>query len=240
MSKYKEERTLTSAKIQCRHCSVKNKMEVMCEGEDSHIFGDQASGCWEDVDYVWQVLKCSACSQITVVQYSSSPLWAYTDPQDGDKDVFPTHTDILFPHQFSDRSLDLKISTEAIEKAIADIKVLIAHREPISSIDRVHTAFHSYLRELCSVEGIQYGKDDKIVDLFGKLRQHHPKLRSNGDEDNTTKLLRNFSKILDSLNHIRNHGSLAHPSKNMLAKEEALLALDVAITLLRYLDSKLM
>jgi hypothetical protein len=77
------------------------------------------------------------------------------------------------------------------------------------------------------------------VKLFKLLRQHHPKLQSTGRTD-IDRLLQSFAGILDSLNPIRNHASMAHPNENTLEKDEALLVINVVRTLLRYLDAKLL
>ncbi len=43
---------------------------------------------------------------------------------------------------------------------------------------------------------------------------------------------------MDAFNPIRNHGSVAHPNKDLLKKDEAMLVINVARTILHYLDAK--
>lgn len=230
---------LSEEKVRCGHCAITALMKVICEGEDSWTMGDERYG-WDDTHYKWQILKCLACSSVNIIQYSSSSLWEYPNPRDyGETDVRPTYTDILYPHQIAEKPLELKISTEAIERAIADMEVLISSRGAVSGVDRIHTALHGYLRAICIGENITYSKDDSIVKLFKLLRQQHPKLQSTGRTD-IDRLLQSFAGILDSLNPIRNHASMAHPNENTLEKDEALLVINVVRTLLRYLDAKLM
>lgn len=181
-------------------------------------------------------MKCLACSRINILQYSSSSLWEYT--LDGETFIRPTNTDILYPHQISEKPLELKISNEVIERAIADVEVLILSRGAVSGVDRIHTALHGYLRAICIRENLVYNKDDSIVKLFKLLRQQHPKLQSTRTQD-IDRLLQSFAGILDSLNPIRNHASMAHPNENVLEKDEALFFINVVRTLLRYIDGKL-
>lgn len=231
---------LTSERIQCAHCAVKAFMRIICEGDNSYVVGDGKDG-GDDVYHKWQILKCLVCSGINILQYSSSSLWEYPNPMDdGETDVRPTYTDILYPHQILENPLELKISTEVIERLIADVEVLISSRGAVSGVDRIHTALHSYLREICIRENIAYSKNDSIVRLFKSLSQQHPKLQSTGRVQGFDLLLRSFAGILDSLNPIRNHASMAHPNDNILEKDEALLVINVVRTLLRYLDEKLM
>jgi Abortive infection C-terminus len=235
-----EKFTLSEERVRCGHCSVEAFMRVICEGEDSWTMGDEDYG-WDDTHYKWQILKCLACSSVNIIQYSSSSLWEYPNPRDGgETDVRPTYTDILYPHQIPEKPLELKISTEAIERAIADMEVLISSRGAVSGVDRIHTALHGYLRAICIRENITYSKDDSIVKLFKLLRQHHPKLQHTGRTQDIDRLLQSFAGILDSLNPIRNHASMAHPNENTLERDEALLVINVVRTLLRYFDAKLM
>jgi hypothetical protein len=235
-----EKFALSEEKVRCGHCSIAALMIVICEAEDSWTTGDEEYG-WDDFNYKWQILKCLACSSINIVQYSSSSLWEYPNPRDnGEIYVRPTYTDILYPHQISEKPLELKISTESIEQAIADMEVLISARGAVSGVDRVHTALHGYLRAICIRENITYSKDDSIVKLFKLLRQQHPKLQNTGRTQDIDRLLQSFAGILDSLNPIRNHASMAHPNENTLDRNEALLVINVVRTLLRYLDAKLM
>lgn len=234
-----EKYSLTSERIRCGHCAIEALMKIICEGEDSYVMGDEEYG-GDDVYHKWQILKCLACSDINILQYSSSSLWNYPNPLDyGETDVRPTYTDILYPPQILGNPLELKISTEVIERAIADVEVLISARGAVSGVDRIHTALHGYLRAICSRESIVYSKDDSIVKLFKLLRQQHSKLQSTGRTQDIDRLLQSFAGILDSLNPIRNHASMAHPNENVLERDEALLVINVVRTLLRYLDEKL-
>lgn len=233
-----EKYSLTSERIQCGHCSVEALMQIICEGEDTYFVGGEEYG-HDDVYHKWQILKCLACSGVNILQYSSSSLWEYPNPQDyGETDIRPICKDVLYPYQILEKPLELKISTDAIERAIADVEVLILSRGAVSGIDRIHTALHGYLRAICIRENITYSKDDSIAKLFKWLRQQHPKLQGGRTQD-LDRLLQSFASILDSLNPIRNHASMAHPNEHILEKDEALLVINVVRTLLRYLDQKL-
>jgi Abortive infection C-terminus len=52
-------------------------------------------------------------------------------------------------------------------------------------------------------------------------------------------VLRSCSAIMDALNPVRNRATVAHPNAELLQKEEAMLVINVARTLLHYLDAKL-
>jgi hypothetical protein len=238
----KEKLTLSEERVRCGHCAVEVLMIVICEGEDlCTMGGDEVHSFYDSIHFRWQILKCLACSSVNIIQYSSSSLWEYPNPRDGgETEVRPTHTDILYPQQIAKKPLELKISTEAIERAIADMEVLISSRGAVSGVDRIHTALHGYLRAICIRENITYSKDESIVKLFKLLRQHHLKLQHTGRTQDIDRLLQSFAGILDSLNPIRNHASMAHPNEDTLERDEALLVINVVRTLLRYLDIKLM
>jgi hypothetical protein len=93
---------------------------------------------------------------------------------------------------------------------------------------------------ICAQENITYGKEDKIGKLFKLLRQQHPNLQDSGTRSqDIDRLLQSFSAIMDVLNPIRNHASMAHPNEALLEKQEAILVIDVVRVLLRYIDNKL-
>ena len=99
---------------------------------------------------------------------------------------------------------------------------------------------HGYLKEICDLEKIPYDKNDTMTKMFKKLRQNHFSFQNIEPHlSEIERILNSFANIMDALNPIRNHGSVAHPNKNLLQKDEAMLVINVARTILYYLDAKL-
>ena len=135
---------------------------------------------------------------------------------------------------------DLRLTSAAVERAIEDAQLMIDKGRPVSAVDRVHTALHGYLRAACKEEGIAYDADDGMAKLLKFLRQQHPSLRDLGPRpQNSERILQSFAQVMDALNPIRNNLSVAHPNEEFLGSDEALLVIDAARTILRYLDGKL-
>ncbi|MCH8269043.1 MAG: abortive infection family protein, partial [Acidobacteria bacterium] len=134
----------------------------------------------------------------------------------------------------------LKTESEAVERAIQDALALLKERGPTSAVDRIHTALHGYLRTACDMGGFTYAKDSTITDLFKTLRRNHPSLQPSGPRaEDITQILKALSTIVGVLNPLRNRASGAHPNPQVLEKDEAMLVINAAISLLHYLDSKL-
>jgi hypothetical protein len=134
-----------------------------------------------------------------------------------------------------------QITSTVVERAIADGELLIQSGDAVSGVDRIHTALHGYLLAVCKAEEIVSGKDESMTKLFKSLRNNHPAFRDSGTHsEDINRILQAFAIIMDALNPIRNRGSVAHPNDELLNKEEAMLVINVARTLLHYLDSKLM
>jgi len=132
-----------------------------------------------------------------------------------------------------------KTTSAVVERAIGDVEALIQTSGAVSGVDRVHTALHGYLRAVCERENIAYGKDDSMTRLFKSLRQHHPALQNLGARpQDIERVLQSFASIMDALNPIRNNASIAHPNEDLLDKDEAMLVINAARTLLHYLDAK--
>jgi hypothetical protein len=133
-----------------------------------------------------------------------------------------------------------KVTSEAVDRALADAEHLIRSRGPSSAVDRVHTALHGYLRAVLERSEIGFQHEASITVLFKLLRENNPALQDLGHRsEDAIKVIRAMSTVVDSLNTLRNQASGAHPAEEVLAEAEAMLAINAARTLLHYLDEKL-
>ena len=111
----------------------------------------------------------------------------------------------------------------------------------VRGVDRVHTAMHSYLHQLCAESGISV--DDKqptMARLVKALRQEHPAIAGVGAANSyASQVLQGMGQILDVLNPIRNDHSAAHPRSVELDEPEAELICNTVRTLMRYLELRL-
>ncbi|MFO7695608.1 MAG: abortive infection family protein [Anaerolineae bacterium] len=135
---------------------------------------------------------------------------------------------------------DLRITSDVVRRAIADADTLMASSGPTSAVDRVHTALHGYLKAACNQAAIAYPADASLLGLFKKLKENHPRLQELGTHQGPiVQVLRSLGAVMDALNPARNQGSIAHPNDMLLEKEEAILFINAARTVLQYLDSRL-
>jgi len=135
-----------------------------------------------------------------------------------------------------------QITSEVVLRALQDAENLISNESsgPTSAVDRVHTVLHGYLIAVCNGAGIVYGDRQTMVALLRKLEAEHPSLADLGPRSQDIKTVLNASaSILDALLPVRNQGSMAHPSAELLGEPEARLIINVGRTLLNYLDAKL-
>jgi hypothetical protein len=134
----------------------------------------------------------------------------------------------------------LEVTSDAIERALADAEQLIHSRGAVSGVDRVHTAFHGYLRAVCVKLNITVPDDAGITQLFKLVRDNHSALAAGGPRaDDIDRIARAMATILDSLNPLRNRASVAHPNDTVLGEPEAMLVINTIRTLLHYLNAKL-
>ncbi len=133
----------------------------------------------------------------------------------------------------------LIITNETVERAIQDTKILIEKNGATSGVDRIHTALHGYLKEVCKQDGIALANDDNLTQIFKKLKANHPKLQLGGPRQNDIdQIISSFSNTLDKLNPIRNKASLSHPNEELLEDDEAMFVVNSAQTVLNYLNRK--
>lgn len=133
----------------------------------------------------------------------------------------------------------LIFTNDTVERAINDAELLIQKNGATSGVDRIHTALHGYVREVCKQSGIPTDEDESLTSIFRKLKQQHPALQKNGPrQSDIDHIINSFGNTLDKLNPIRNKASLSHPNENLLEEDEAMFVINSAQTVLNYLNRK--
>lgn len=131
-----------------------------------------------------------------------------------------------------------KVNSEVVIRALSDAQHLLDTSGAISAVDRVHTAIHGYIKSICDENGIKYKKDESITTLYKLLRENNPELKSlSSNSQELDRIVKALATILDSINTIRNHYSVAHPNENLLNEDEAILVINSVRTILHFLDS---
>lgn len=134
---------------------------------------------------------------------------------------------------------NLVLTAENVLESLEDAKSLIENRKAVSAVDRVHTAFHGYLREICKAQEIIFEQKDDLVVLIKKIFAEHPNLKISVKSHEIQNIVQNLASIATSLNPVRNQGSRAHPNEKVLEEAEAVLVINTVRTVLTYLDSKI-
>ncbi|MCX6564991.1 MAG: abortive infection family protein [Candidatus Aminicenantes bacterium] len=133
----------------------------------------------------------------------------------------------------------LRITSEVVERALLDAQELLRATGATSGVDRVHTALHGYMREVCRSAGLPVAEDASLTELFKQIREEHPAFNELGPRsDDILRVLRALSTILDSFNPLRNKASVAHPNAALLPEPEAMLVINTARSVLHYIDEK--
>ena len=126
--------------------------------------------------------------------------------------------------------------SEAVREALEDARTLIESGRPTSSaVDRIHTALHGYLEQLCLEAGIEWESRRATPAVFlSRLREAHPAL---SDLNRTSaRVLRGINLVLEGLQDARDNRSRSHP-REALDEIEAALLLDAAHSVWRYLEA---
>ncbi|MBN9121976.1 MAG: abortive infection family protein [Planctomycetes bacterium] len=137
---------------------------------------------------------------------------------------------------------DLKTASETVRQAVSDAEVLLNKQGPKSAVDRVHTAFHGYLKALCQVAKVDIPKmNPSPHELWGLLRKSSvfgDLLASHPEKEVFERLLGSLGGIVTSTETLRNKLSLVHPNEELIQTDEAVLAIDAMHTLVNYLSRK--
>lgn len=154
------------------------------------------------------------------------------------------HLDVLTDLGLSDAHVQTAIQSplsagEVVRRALADSEKLLQSSGAVSAIDRLHTALHGYLRAVCADAQLTVAEGASITALFKTVRTNHPSLQDLGPQANElARILTAFGTVVDSINTIRNHASVAHPNENLLDDDEASLVVNAVRTLFNYLVRK--
>jgi hypothetical protein len=140
------------------------------------------------------------------------------------------------------RVLVLRVTSEAVERAVADAEHLIeSGRGASSALDRVHTTLHGHLIQLCVEANLIASQAEypSMTALFKKLREEHPKFEYSGPRGAEVRsALLASSSIIEAINTLRNNASVAHPNELVLPEPEAMYLINLARSLLCYLEMK--
>jgi hypothetical protein len=134
---------------------------------------------------------------------------------------------------------NIALTSEVVFEALKDAEVLLNSRGPKSAVDRAHTALHGYLRKACSDRGFTTADDASLTALFKIIREQFPEFATAIPHDAEAKrLVGSIASALDSLNTIRNRGTLAHPNEVLLEPSEAMLYINLSRAVLGYVETK--
>jgi hypothetical protein len=195
---------------------------------------------WHDPDYKGHVLDAVARILDTdennlkrLVDYEPIVTWLSTN------DPAALHA---LQSEVSGLSVEevMPTNSEAALLALADAQTLLESRGPTSAVDRVHTGLHGFLKGACTDARIAFVPDATPNQLLKLLLESHPSLQDLGPRgQEVRRLVRSSASIVDAMGTLRNRASLAHPNEELLDHDEALLVINLARSLLRFLDVKL-
>jgi hypothetical protein len=130
-------------------------------------------------------------------------------------------------------------TSEVVFEALRDAEALLNTRGPKSAVDRAHTALHGYLKKLCSDRGALMPDEPSLTSVFKVIREQFPEFAATIPHDIEAKrVFGSIATALDSLNMIRNRGTLAHPNELLLDAPEAMLYINLSRAVLGYIETK--
>lgn len=114
-----------------------------------------------------------------------------------------------------------RITSDLVQRALAEATTLLNTHGPASAIDRLHTALHGYLRTACRAASLDLSgapSDPRIVYYFKVLRQQHPGFEAPIAQQAAMKnILNSAATLLEQLDPIRNRATLAHANEELLS-----------------------
>jgi hypothetical protein len=130
-------------------------------------------------------------------------------------------------------------TSEVVLEALKDAEVLLQTRGPKSAVDRAHTALHGYLKTLCADRSAPMPPDPSLTALFKIIREQFIEFSAIVPHNaEARRVFGSLATALDSLNTIRNRGTLAHPNELLLDAPEAMLYINLSRAVLGYIEAR--
>lgn len=131
----------------------------------------------------------------------------------------------------------LSSAIRVVIKALAEARSLEEKGNASSAVDRVHTAFHAYLGEVCKDFDIEVGdKRPTSSALFKLIQANHPAFQEKGPRaSDVKKMLQSIATTINASTPIRNKASLAH-ANTLLDEPEARAVINSIYTVFRYIQ----
>lgn len=134
----------------------------------------------------------------------------------------------------------MKNVNENIYQALEDAEVLLQKNGPHRAYDRVHTALHASLRQMCTNHGIATNStNNNVPGLLSLITAHLKALPDDGRNEDVFKMLKSSAAILHGINNLRNNYSMAHPTETLLNEADARFAINLVRSIMTYVDELL-
>jgi len=135
---------------------------------------------------------------------------------------------------------DLRTISQTVELALEDAERMLKDGRASNAVDRVHTVLHGYLVDVCAdAKLVVAGEVPAMTAAFKKLREEHPSFAYSGPREGETGLaLRASAQFIESFNTLRNNASVAHPYNSVVPEPEAMYLINMARSLLHYIEMK--
>ena len=133
----------------------------------------------------------------------------------------------------------IRIETQsgAVQKAIEDAHVFIREGKYDSAVDRVHTAFHGYLRYLLQEHGSNNLGEESLPGLFAKLHSYYEgHILPTSIGGRIKMILRSAGAMINAINELRNNNTVAHPNGQLIQEREAKLVIRLVSAVLEYIQ----
>lgn len=127
--------------------------------------------------------------------------------------------------------------SEAIRKVIEDVNIFIREAKYESAVDRVHTGFHGYLQSLLDIHGIIYDDNESLPSLYTKLHSYYEESIKPPEVSSRIKaILRSAGGMINAVNELRNHNTIAHPNGQLIQEREAKLVVRLVNAVVDYIE----
>mgnify|MGYP003767250253 CR=1 FL=1 len=127
--------------------------------------------------------------------------------------------------------------TSTTQAALSDADAFMNAGRFDSALDRIHTAFHGYLRKLLTDYEVSYVENDSLPKLYAMLHFFYGSRIQPPEVGNLVKTsMRSAAGIISVLNEARNRHTVAHPNATLIQRREAKLVIQMIKVMVDYIE----
>ncbi len=131
---------------------------------------------------------------------------------------------------------DVFETKQSAYNALEDAETLLETEGATIACNLMHAALHGFLKQVCTNKSIDFDTCDAITVLLLKVNDYIKGQADTAPNEKTLSMLRAAASMVDTINDLRTHHSQSHQNEKSLTETDAKFAINLARSIMSYID----